>query len=459
VNKTTPLPPLSTKSHVWTSEWTLPHESAFIVLQKYAWANLAGSGTIARKLFGKKYDSHTAANRELFGGEWIAPSTLKLPEGMSLDGRAHLINLPWMRLLCETRVLRFCVRCLAEGYHSLFFQIEALKCCPIHQEPLQSRCPHCCRATPPLALWAPTFERPFCCIGCSRPLAGGLTPGRWLSSPARVRATEAAFRPFAQWFERLRAFELSSVEVPLPHLSLAGAFHGERDGIVGFSIARSVVEFDFPEQMVEPSRRPLTLVPRDDPALTPPSLLAQHYWPSLLRMYRHVRKELFASIAGKHLACLPAARKGVWMQIDFGRYMLTQEPGLCPVAAGYVRWIRKALSYLSDLKRHLERLSEDRFVAPGENLKLQLMAEFYSCLAAAYVSEKLARGEKAQEYGTGATSPFMAQCSSGLADTAASLLITDVSGAVSAHWMVLGDRSLFDVADLHPAPARRSLKP
>jgi hypothetical protein len=38
---------------VWTARWVFPHESAYIWLQKYAWANLAGASEIAREVFGR----------------------------------------------------------------------------------------------------------------------------------------------------------------------------------------------------------------------------------------------------------------------------------------------------------------------------------------------------------------------------------------------------------------------
>jgi len=369
---------------------------------------------------------------------------------MTLDGRAELINATWMRLLCETKLFRFCARCLLEGYHSLYFQIEALKLCPIHLEPLRSNCSNCGRSTPPLALWAPSFEKPLCCNGCSAPLAGMLTPARWLSSPARIDAINAALNPIVHWLKRLRAFEVKATQVPLSHLSLAGKYGGEHDPVAACAIARSLVEIELPDHMIQSSRRPLTMVRCDDPAMTPPSLLAHHYWPSLIRMYRLVKKELFAFIVAEHRDCLAPARKGVWMQVDFGMHMLIQERGLCPVAAGYVRWIRKALVHLQDLRRFLTRPSEDRYPAPDENLRLQLMAEFYSCLAAAYVCEELNQTRSNGPAGSGLASDFMHHCSSGTEFPSGYWLVCgQTPGSKPSHWMVLGDASLLATANPH----------
>lgn len=65
--------------------------------------------------------------------------------------------------------LRFCVKCLDLGYHSVVYQHVALACCPLHNLPLEDVCPHCRREITPTFLSA--IKHPFECPHCDASLA------------------------------------------------------------------------------------------------------------------------------------------------------------------------------------------------------------------------------------------------------------------------------------------------
>jgi len=65
--------------------------------------------------------------------------------------------------------LRFCVKCLDLGYHSVVYQHVALACCPLHNLPLEDVCPHCkCEIIP---TFLSAIKHPFECPHCDASLA------------------------------------------------------------------------------------------------------------------------------------------------------------------------------------------------------------------------------------------------------------------------------------------------
>ncbi len=60
--------------------------------------------------------------------------------------------------------LRACWSCMALGFHSNLFQHYALRCCPLHAEPLSTSCPNCkAKSTP---TFSAVSRQPFSCREC-----------------------------------------------------------------------------------------------------------------------------------------------------------------------------------------------------------------------------------------------------------------------------------------------------
>ena len=115
--------------------------------------------------------------------------------------------------------LRGCPRCLKAGYHSHAFQGDLIARCPVHDETLVHRCPHC--DTP--LLWqarSPGFSAFHCPAGC--PLLEGVHSG--LHVPHETQMTTALQEHWA-WTQALRqAITFTSGPVHIaypPYLAIA----------------------------------------------------------------------------------------------------------------------------------------------------------------------------------------------------------------------------------------------
>src|ERR1700738_3463452 len=91
---------------VWTARWVIPHESAFIWLEKYAWANLAGASAIARDLFGRSPPQ--SGSYDLLWGRWIKPERLRSPPDLPLTrGLMSAYGEGWPACLASGKHFRF----------------------------------------------------------------------------------------------------------------------------------------------------------------------------------------------------------------------------------------------------------------------------------------------------------------------------------------------------------------
>jgi hypothetical protein len=61
--------------------------------------------------------------------------------------------------------LRWCVRCMEQGFHSPLFQMRQTRTCPLHAQPLLDYCPQCRRGIP-YRLSTPFLAKPFHCPHC-----------------------------------------------------------------------------------------------------------------------------------------------------------------------------------------------------------------------------------------------------------------------------------------------------
>lgn len=453
MTKVTPASANTQTPHpVWTERWCLPHESAFNRLQKFAWANFASANEIARDMFGKRpIGAFGTSARELFFGDWISHCAVNAPSGFTLqNGFVAAYGRDWMRLLAGSNVLRYCEPCLFEGFHSLLFQIEGLLKCPRHGAALCATCRHCGRPTASLALLPHSFERPFCCPQCRRPLTGTLEPRRWFVPPERRAHVADKLEPIVAWLQQLTQYSMKHQTTPLAQLSLAGEFAGESDAIVAFDVARRIFPLSLPADLCASARRPLRITRlRGNDAPSPVLKLTEHLRREAA-FFRAIEKHVLRTCLQSHRSCLRSVREGILVESLPGTQRLLQRVGLCPVAAGFVRWrTRFWIQAMEWRKWHWKGMSEDvrEFRAPTAWGGANLLAQFYSCVATAYVCELLlrtwARGgvEFDRVYGT-----ILGSYSSGWDDADALWMLAPhgESSAETMGWLISGDARILE---------------
>jgi hypothetical protein len=87
--------------------------------------------------------------------------------------------------------LRYCPRCIGQGYHSVLHQRVSAYQCPIHRDPLAEGCSSCGHRTP-YRLTAHLLDAPFRCANCRKPLGSTSAINiRPLSGHARTTITRA----------------------------------------------------------------------------------------------------------------------------------------------------------------------------------------------------------------------------------------------------------------------------
>lgn len=99
--------------------------------------------------------------------EW-AP-TREAGRAITARSLAHIIGEEAAAYLKVKRSLRFCPLCLAMGFHSHLFQLEAVALCPYHQCALKSDCPHCGGPLGCPELIPDQLRNPLCCATCGKP--------------------------------------------------------------------------------------------------------------------------------------------------------------------------------------------------------------------------------------------------------------------------------------------------
>jgi len=386
---------------LWMNEWSLPYESLFCRLWKYAWANSANAAEITRSLLKMAPSSlSTPQPRELLYCEWVSSDRAGLlAREDRCVGIAAEFGEDWMwRLGYDLLNLRYCRDCLAEGFHTLLFHIAALKACPLHGIPLTHSCTNCGKPSPALSLWTPSFKHPFYCNACEHPLAGELRPQKWVTSSKKVDDVESAFGPLARWMNSLPPIPYKHDRPPLSQLCLAGQFASESKSVVSFEIAKTLRQLELPDSLFSPSCIPFRVYEsRPPPAEEPDSLF--NPWDcfrSLWNAFESLSQELLATVLKGHCRAIEAAELGV--TCDYAMAAVFQRPGLCPLAAGFVRWQQRVIRSRRQFSSGDQLPVTGREFAAVKHLAIEnLKAQFYSDVATSYVYEVLLKDRDPRE--------------------------------------------------------------
>ena len=177
--------------YVFDPAWLDPYESLVSMLWKLALMNgLAGHQVVGH-----------AARRPVDPYEGFAATAAEV----DVPGVARSLGVPpktvrlalhrpgWPRGWCPQ--LRFCLRCMARGYHTVLHQYGSEPQCPLHGTWLDSACPGCGAASA-YHLDARLLGAPFRCAHCRRPY-GRTTTAFLKRRPLSKHARMVLVRTFA----------------------------------------------------------------------------------------------------------------------------------------------------------------------------------------------------------------------------------------------------------------------
>lgn len=195
-------------------EFSGRYGSAWMAVQQLRVLNALTPAEIAESIFRvKASDGRTtnAARRSLVDMRWYDDS---LEEGLPDDGSApgDLVTFlrsraldasagPLATILARDDVVRWCPECLRVGYHAVWFQLGALKDCPLHGVPLEESCPHCQAPNPACALISHDVGI-FECARCGR-MRVPFHPQRWIRGSEFATQEARVFSVLARWFRQL----------------------------------------------------------------------------------------------------------------------------------------------------------------------------------------------------------------------------------------------------------------
>jgi hypothetical protein len=376
-----------------TVSWCQPYESAFNLLQKFAWSNFAGAREISQNLFGRSLPSEAGPYADLFYGDWIKCENATLPRGLMLHNGLADAHGHWLGMIARPDALKYCKPCLEQGFHTLLFQIDGLLKCPRHRTPLHSCCMRCGAPTAPLTLSPPSFASPFCCVRCGEALPGRFDPRRWITTSARRREIRHSLRPLISWLEALAARFEPVGKYALSHLSLTQKYAGESDSIVHFHIARSMMPLELPETFCSRARSPIRVFRVDCRSSSQHRSGTVEIRPGPAAIFGSIRRYLIRRHLSRHRPCLHVAIRSV------GASTICREPVMrCPVracalAVAFANWqLRHKFLVRQEAHTHDPgRFVESSPPRPDSITAAELLADFYFCVATEYVRESQGR--------------------------------------------------------------------
>jgi hypothetical protein len=384
---------------VWTPRWVAPFESAFNLLQKYAWANVLDIRKLRKHVLPTNQSGIARLwSSDLLRGEWIGRT--RLPASLEAAVRNGLLGnyaKRWTRLIASGSHLRYCLPCAEVGYHSIFHQVDGLTLCPIHTQRILDSCQRCEAPMPAFNLRSSMLTAPFRCPQCQEPLASKLDPNRWVYGPSDQEWFTRALAPIADWLHRLSKFGPPDERLgaPLSQLALRGPYAGYGEHCVSFQIARRITPLEISADTSGELRRPLRLI-RVRTRINHERMTAHTAAPYLRRcVAKSIRRYISKTYIRDHRRCVEKALQEqdiVWDCGGYGNRVLQNAP-TCPVAGAYLRWFslyEKCGPFRRTLSEKQHMLLASPPPAKDANLVLwawRVLADFYSSAATALQME------------------------------------------------------------------------
>lgn len=357
------------KGWCWREDWVHGFDSAYGLLSKFAMLNGLNATELARLFIRRDCGRKTAIVRSpkvdlrhstLFDLPQITrllrlqPRHIRqafLPEQLA-NGRRRFKD-----------VLCWCPQCARTGFHSAAFQLELVRSCPVHGNPIRTCCQTCGNSIP-YQLQTAVFAQPFGCPTCHTDLAPALRDPkerilaalppvtRWISDLGALCVFDDSTLAVRQDINRQRtraglgtvSFAASTWQRPAADYPtfIDSVWHA-----LGEKQWTSQLPSDRPPLVVEikgPSDLPVRFGPRRRsgrfprvarPKGTAPA--AKRAWDERLHasymVYGAVRRYVWRHLLREHQDCITSAGHHLDWRLE-GVSTAT----ICPVAEAFLRW-------------------------------------------------------------------------------------------------------------------------
>lgn len=328
---------------VWQDAWGNPFEGALTLLWKIAAANCLTPSELCHALFGMRLLPNSAAG--MHGRTLLVPRWMENAPAASVLGRLvrhsglDKTSPKWAHFLASDAHIRYCKACLAQGYQSVYCQIEGLRACPVHGLPLLNICTACGAPTPRYALTSASMAAPYCCPSCGEPFADRLWSPVLHETPQRRSRPRGSYRRLGKWLSELERHNLFWPQFqswqPGKEVQLEA---GRR--IEAFEVLGRII----PLWLAGPGKIQArgTRWVRSFPAVRPdaPLQFKTHDLPTdidaKLNVYRAIRRHIRRSLMRSHRNCLRTAAKA--LHLDQDTELLYPDSSICPLVFAYYIW-------------------------------------------------------------------------------------------------------------------------
>jgi hypothetical protein len=284
----------------------IPFESSWAVLLKASALNLMPAKMLIQKL-ARAPQYHNSARYwkacDIDDSKMAAALSLPYPA----IKRAFIDNLVECTSCSSQLIIRHCSKCIAAGYHSVFFLLQMIKRCPWHGEPLEV-CRHCSSVMVRGLLFA-RGQNGFCAkTHCDHFLfdstgsirLSGVTAGQW------KKYEELGLR-IEKWLNAANAMKNPLVNYAISLLSVAGVTNESSDNDeklinIGLTLTASELgEFPAPGAISTWAVPPFEIVLA---AYSPHEAAESEFRAKeIFTLYRCVRRYLYNAYVKPHGAC------------------------------------------------------------------------------------------------------------------------------------------------------------
>lgn len=346
---------------LWRNAWGMPFEGPLTLLWKIAIANVLTPQELCKFLFRKKLLSNDADGthgRSLLVTRWMTDSDSNVSDIANVVRRGGLdiSSARWATALASDSRIRYCELCMAEGYQSVFCQIDGLIRCPTHDVQLLDNCKSCGSLTPRYALSTLTMSSPFCCHSCGKPYGG-----EWPSlSSLQFYNSEAAnvnnYDRLSRWFSNLDELELFWPQLLSWQCCTEGKDGGKERRIATFGVLNRLIPISVNPHCVDEPSNGISLFRTHlmTPSVSAPQQVSSIWNEKLSQrkmLYLAIRRHVRRALKRHHRHCLNASLLS--LHVEWDNDVLYTFDRVCPLAFGYQLWRHHFESDLTlDLREH-----------------------------------------------------------------------------------------------------------
>lgn len=146
----------------------LPYESTFSVVLRFCWINRLSSAGLREVCLRKR----NARKSPLWFAPWFDSDSFSTSTGIQVPSKDECTFYTRVPKALISERLRICPLCSEVGFHSFWFQLIALRTCPIHHCKLTDECQSCGVRLPSLWIRTSMAGHFLKCLTCGRYFAG-----------------------------------------------------------------------------------------------------------------------------------------------------------------------------------------------------------------------------------------------------------------------------------------------